>query len=36
MAEEDFTLRLYPTQPWVRYSTSFYASNYSSSTYQPR
>ncbi|MDI6452883.1 hypothetical protein [Peloplasma aerotolerans] len=28
-------MRLYPTQPLVRYSTRFYASNYSSSTYQP-
>ena len=32
---KDLILRLYPTQPLVRYSTRFYASNYSSSTYQP-
>ncbi|MDI6452103.1 hypothetical protein [Peloplasma aerotolerans] len=35
MLEESLTLRLYPRQPFVRYSTRFYASNYSSSTYQP-
>ena len=35
MSEDNFTMRLYPTQPLVRYSTRFYASNYSSSTYQP-
>jgi hypothetical protein len=35
MIEENFIIRLYPTQPLVRYSTRFYATNYSSSTYQP-
>jgi hypothetical protein len=35
MLDEDFIMRLYPNTPFVRYSTRFYSSNYSSSTHQP-